>query len=170
MSPFFLFFCYSSLLSGGFLFPSVEQDLSQVLAGSSRSHHTAVFSCPALNPASFLAFSISVLIHANNLHNLNVRDHIGLRAEVCVCVCVCVKRPINWKNKSSSFPEPVQISSHVELCLVQLNLHTLYHADSAHVCVFVWCQASLSGLICRTKLHSQMHQGKFRGWSRGQTL
>lgn len=129
------FFCYTFLLSGGFLFPSDEQDLSQVLAGGSRSHYMAVFSCPALNPRFISAFPLSEsgLKRASRLYNLNGRDHIRLRSKVCLCVCVCVKHPINWKNKSGSFPEPVQISSHVELCLVQLNLHTLYHAVSSCV-------------------------------------
>lgn len=93
LSLFSLFSCFTSLLTGGFLFPSAEQDLSQVLAGNSRCHYTAVSSCPALKTASNTASFWLPRYRKQALYvqvdNINGRDQI--RLSVCLCVLVCVR-------------------------------------------------------------------------------
>lgn len=84
--------------------------------------------CPALNSASFWQFQHRKAdsIRLSRLHNLNDQAHIRLREKVCVW-----NAPLIEATRASL--SRCRFPPHVELCLSQLNLHTLHHAGISYV-------------------------------------
>lgn len=118
LSLFSLFSCH--IFPTGFLFPSVEQDLSQVLAGSSRCHYTAEsfpLVCPPLNPASVRLSQYQERYAQIGCIILMVETKSRLRRKVCLCVCAYNASLIDTRAAVSL--SGCRFCSHVELCLTQ---------------------------------------------------